>query len=238
MSDEAKEPREADSRFIVLMVLATILVVIALGHQVVGNGALATPGVLLAELHAAPASPDLDRPWEMGEELPYRYRPLYRFLVLSVYAHLEPRPEVFYGLFVTAGALSLLLALVFFDWLLRELGYSSKQALIGMALFGLGFPVLFAYDMPIHTREDFLGYAWITVTLVAVARDRPWLVALLGAIGAGIRETCLLGVLPFFLVSKRKPQEKVLAYAVPGIAWLAIRSRAACPSPTTTWGSA
>lgn len=233
MSGEAEQPQEQieddGGRFIVLMVLATILVVVALSHQVVGNGALASPGVLLAELHAAPASPDLDRPWEMGEELPYRYRPLYRFLVMSVYAHMEQRSEVFYGLFVTAGALSLLLALVFFDWLLRELGFSSKQALFGMALFALGFPVLFSYDMPIHTREDFLGYAWIAVTLVAVARDRPWIVAGLGAVGAGIRETCLLAVLPYFLVSKRKTQAKVLAYAVPGIAWLAIRFARSLP---------
>ena len=184
---------------------------------------MASPGALLAELHWEKGN--LDKPWEMGEELPYRYRPLYRAVVLAVYSRIPHEdPEVFYGVFVTMGALCLLFAAMAFDWYLRETGWSGKQALFGTAAFMLGFPVFFAYDMPIHTREDLLGYAWIALTLVAVARDRPIAVAMLGIVGAGIRETCLLGVLPYFFVSTRSMQWRAFAYALPGGAWLILRA--------------
>lgn len=218
-------PRELDegTRFILSILLVTVGVVFVFGHQVFGNGALSSPEALFAELHADEAEP-LEKPWGIGEELPYRYRPLYRAVVLAVYDQLPHEgPEAFYGLFVTAGAITLLLAALIFDWYLREIGFSGKQALWGTALFLFGFPVLFSYDMPIHTREDFLGYAWITLTLIAVARDRPWAVVALGVVGVSIRETCLLGVLPYFLVSKRPRWQQGLAYAIPGAAWLALR---------------
>jgi hypothetical protein len=226
--DAAKAESHA---FMARMGLATILVVVVFALNVGGNGMLASADFLLISLHFDPqvAAENLDdpfaEPWPMGEVLPYRYRPLFRWLVLGAYdVGLVPHtPEGFFGLFITSSALALLLALLCLDWFLREVGFSDKEGLVGMTLFGLGFPVLFAYDIPVQTREDLLGYAWIALILVAVARARPWAVALLGVVGAAIRETCLLGVLPFWFVSQRKTQEKVLAYAIPGVAWLILR---------------
>lgn len=201
------------------LVLYAALVLLVFAHQVRGNGALASPHALAGELHGTSA----ETPWTLGEKLPYNYRPLFRTVVLGIYGLFTPDLVTFYWLFVAASALCMLFAVGAFHGLLRELEFSPQDARLGGVLFLLGFPILFSHDMPIHTREDLLGYAWISLTLIAVKRDNPWAVALLGVVGAGIRETCLLGVLPYFFVSQRAVWIKALVYAVPGAAWLILR---------------
>lgn len=209
-------------RFLATAALYAALVVAVFAHQLFpelgARGVLADAEVLSAELHAT-----AETPWGLGRLEPYCYRPLFRALVLGAWGALGGVPETFYGVFVTLSALSLLGAAWAFDALLRALGFAPRDATAGVALFLLGFPVLFAYDVPIHTREDLLGYALIAVTLLFVARDRPVEVALLGALGATVRETCLLGVLPFALVSRRPWRERLAVYAPGGLVWLVVR---------------
>src|SRR5690606_11452172 len=78
-----------------------------------------------------------------------------------------------------------------------------------------------------------LGYASIALTLVLVARDQPVGVAIGGMVGATIRETCLLGVLPYALVSRRPWPQRLLAYAPGGVAWLGVRAAQAPPGGAT-----
>jgi len=220
-ADRPDGPEPLDRRFAVAMAVYAGLVVFVLGSQVLGShGMLASPERLLGELKM-----NADTPWGLGEELPYRYRPAFRWIVLGLFAALplDQDPGVFFGLFVTASGAALLFAVWMLDWLMRELGFGPSEALLGGILFLVGFPVLFSHDIPVQTREDFLGYAWIALTLVFVARDEPYPVAALGVVGAWIRETCLLGVLPLWLVSKRPTQERVLAYVAPAVSLLAVR---------------
>ncbi len=197
-----------------------------LGHQVGGAGALASPGALLVELNAV----DLDHPWAMGERPPFCYRPLFRWLVLAAYEHVPHEPERFFRLFVAASYVSLLAAAGAFHALLAAVGFTRREAVAAVLLFLTSFPVLFSHDMPVHTREDLLGYASIALTLIAVARDRPIAVALLGALGATIRETCLLGVLPYALVSRQPLRWQAVAYGVPGATWLLLRAAIDAPA--------
>ncbi|MGE0711464.1 MAG: hypothetical protein AB7N76_15870 [Planctomycetota bacterium] len=213
----ARAPR---SSFLLCALLYLALAAGVLGWQCHGWGALESPAMLGIELHAQDAA----HPWTLGELLPYRYRPAFRALVLTAYRLGEPGLERFYRVFVVASALSLWLAALALHALLRALGAPTREALLGTGLFFLCFPVLFSHDMPIHTREDLLGYAWIALTLLALVRDRPLLVIALGVTGVAIRETCLLGVLPFAFVSRRPLGWKVAAYALPGAAWLALRA--------------
>jgi hypothetical protein len=177
-----------------------------------GYGALASPAVLGAELHApaeAPAS------WPLGDEAPYCYRWLFRAGVVAV-AKVVPAArsrEGFYFLFIIASALSLLAAALLVDRLLRDLGHSAARARLGTTLFLLGFPVLFAYDFPIHTREDLLAYACVALELVLCGRDRPVLLALAGVLGANVRETATLGLLPYLLDRRRPLATRALAVA-------------------------
>jgi hypothetical protein len=215
--------RPETDRFLVAWALYGSLVLLVFVHQLFpelgARGVIATEGMLAAELHAS----EEGGPWGLGLLEPYCYRPLFRALVLAVWGALGGDGDTFHGVFVCLSALSLLGAAWAFDVLLRALGFASREAMLGVTLFLLGFPVLFAYDIPIHTREDLLGYAWIALTLLFVARDQPAAVALLGAVGVTIRETCLLGVLPFALVSRRPWPQRLLAYAPGLVAWLGVR---------------
>lgn len=209
--------------FLLAMALYAGLVLLVFTHQLFpelgARGVIASEGMLAAELHA-----DEDTPWGLGLLEPYCYRPAFRALVLAFWAGLGGGEATFYGVFVTLGALSLLGAAWAFHLLLGRLGFDARHTRLGVALFLLGFPALFAYDIPIHTREDLLGYAAIALTLVFVARDEAVPVAILGALGATVRETCLLGVLPFALVSRRPWPQRLLAYAPGAVAWLGVRA--------------
>lgn len=230
MQDEAKaEAKPVDTgteRFLVAAALYTALVALVLGHQLGSNGLLADASSLWRELHWSD-----DRPWGMGLGEPYCYRPLFRAIVLAVCGVVGQDPTSTYGVFLVLSALSLLLAAGCFDVLLGRLGFASHQRLAGVALFLLGFPVLFSHDIPIQTREDLLGYALIAATLVAVADDRPIVVGLLGAVGATVRETCLLGVLPLVLVSRRRWQEVAPGYLLPFLSLCLVRLAQAPSGP-------
>jgi hypothetical protein len=229
VADEAKAQAKVDTgteRFLVAAALYTALVALVLGHQLGSNGLLADATSLWRELHWT-----AERPWGMGLEEPFCYRPLFRALVLGVCSIVGDDPSVTYGVFLVLSALSLLLAAGCFDLLLGRLGFSSHQRLAGVALFLLGFPVLFSHDIPIQTREDLLGYALIAATLVAVADDRPIVAGLLAAVGATVRETCLLGVLPLVLVSRRRWPELAPAYLLPFLCLCLVRFAQAPAGP-------
>jgi hypothetical protein len=201
--------------------LALFLVVVVFSVNVHGWGALASPWALVAELHGtrdAPAS------WHMGEEVPYCYRWLFRALVLSA-IRIVPggtSPEGFYSVFVAASGATLFLAAIAFEQLLRELGHTSRWRRLGLGLFFAGFPIVFAYDMPIHTREDFLAYGCVALELVWVARDRPWLLALTGAAAANVRETTALGLLPYLFVASRSRATRFAAVTPAFLAMAAV----------------
>lgn len=166
-----------------------------------GMGALSSPHDLAVELHATPDAPGA---WPLGAIVPYRYRWVFRALVLSAGA-VSPMKDAlgFYLVFVALSALSLLLACVLFDVLLRRLGFTERQALVGVVLYLAGFPIAFAYDMPIHTREDLLENAVFVLALLAVLADRPVATVLATVLAANVREMGLLAAVPFWFSSRR-----------------------------------
>jgi hypothetical protein len=188
-----------------------------------GTGAIASPRDLAIELHATAAAPGA---WPAGDEVPTRYRWLFRALVLQA-ERLSPAlrtEQGFYGLYVGASALSLLLACVAFDVLLRRLRFSTAEATLGVVLYLAGFPIVFAYDMPIHTHEDLFANACLCAALVAVVADRPVATALLVALAANVREMSLLAALPFWFCSKRPRSVRAAVIGAATLATLLVTS--------------
>lgn len=211
--DPGAAARERE-QWIALAVYGLAVVVIML-LAVNGRGILESPATLHRELH----SDEELGPWRMGLETPFCYRPLFRWLVLGA-ANVLPGDDpatAIYGAFVGLSALALLGAAGALHALLLALDYRPRQALLGGVLFLSGFPALFAHDIPVQVREDFLGWAWIALQLWALVRDRFWLLIGLAVVAPWIRETCLLGILPLWWVSTRPPGQKALAYALPAV---------------------
>lgn len=216
--DRAQAERE---QWIALSVygLAVVLVILL---AVNGQGMLQSPARLDIELRG-----DELGPWGMGRAgvTPFCYRPLFRWIVLGAWMALpaEDPFTAFYGVFVAASALSLLAAAGALHALLLALAFSPRQALAGGLLFLSGFPVLFAHDIPIQTREDFLGYACIALGLLAVIKERRWAVLALAALAPWIRETTLLFVLPVWFVWPRPARERLAPYAVGALSLVLVR---------------
>jgi hypothetical protein len=190
------------ARFALYAVLVVLVFWMQTSARLAGTGAIASPHDLAVELHATKDAPGA---WPMGAEAPYRYRWLFRELVLGA-ERLSPRFQTedgFYGLFIFCSGLSLLFSCLAFDLLLRRLGYDERLATLGVVLYLAGFPILFAYDMPIHTREDLLENAVFCLALVAVVADRPVATVLLVCLAANVREMGLLAAVPFWFCSRR-----------------------------------
>lgn len=222
MTSTAPAPPPPNDRFLHAWALYAGLVVLVFLLQIApglgARGMLESEGTLARELHSVEGAP-----WGMGELEPYRYRPLFRAVVLATWRLLGADDGAFYGVFVTFGALALLGAVWAFDALLQALGFTPRQAMLGGAAFLLGFPVLFAYDIPIQTREDLLGYAWIALGLLAVTKERLGALTVIAAVAPAIRETCLLGVLPYALVSTRPWRERVTPFVAGAFGLLLVR---------------
>ena len=190
------------ARFALYGVLVVLVFWTQTSARIEGTGAIASKHDLAVELHATKEAPGA---WPMGAEAPYRYRWLFRELVLGA-ERLSPSfqtEEGFYRLFVFCSGLSLLLSCLAFDLLLRRLGFDERLATLGVVLYLAGFPILFAYDMPIHTREDLLENSVFCLALVAVVADRPVATVLLVCLAANVREMGLLAAVPFWFCSRR-----------------------------------
>jgi hypothetical protein len=187
--------------------------------QVHGQGILSHPSLLNWDLKT-----NADGWWTFGLHKPLCFRPLYRWITLAIFELMPYQDQwSFYRLYLTLAGVSLFLAAMSFHVLQRTLGFRPRQAVLGCLLMLCAFPVLFSHDVPTHTREDFLGYTMICVALTFAARDCWWGVALTAACGAWVRETCLLGVLPYFFISARPLWQRFSAYAIPGISLLLVR---------------
>ena len=217
-------------RWRALLLAYALLVSAVIGHQVTGPGTLGSPWILLQQLEARPGSL-----WLKGEQLPHRYRPLFRWLVLGVFRVLPQTPMAFYWCFVAASALALWLTVLGLDWLLLGLGYSGRQSALGVVLFCLGFPILFSHDIPVHTREDLLGYAVIAWGLGLAVRERWGALLVLAAVAPWVRETCLLAVLPYWFISGRPPWQRVAVYLVGGTSLLLLRYVQRVPGNPLSW---
>lgn len=216
----APEPAEREREQWTALLAYGLAVVVVLLLALHGRGTLADPEMLAISLRWV----DDGDPWALGLETPFCYRPLFRWLVLLAYDLFTPGDRAgLYAAFALSSALSLLGAVGAFHALLLALGYAPRQALLGGLVFLSGFPAVFAHDVPVQVRGDFLGWAWIALTLLALVRGWFWPLVALGVVAPWIRETCLLGVLPVWWVSTRPRQEKAMAYLLPGLSLLAVR---------------
>lgn len=156
---------------------------------------------------------------------PFKLRPLQSYATLLLHEQLGiPIRESF---FILQFMLALLLAMTFYA-LLRNLHFNRTWALIGLIFLLAAYPILGAHWAPTHTWDDFWGYLFITLSLLAVTRDRPVLAGLSLLVATIARETNVIFV-PLVLLPLWKPtlaarRRSLLAIAlVPFIVAAAIR---------------
>lgn len=77
---------------------------------------------------------------------------------------------------------------VFFYRFLRLLDFTRGWGLVGLAALMLSYPMLGAHFAPTHTWDDFWSYLFVTLTFIAVLRQRPITAGIFLTLGCFARE--------------------------------------------------
>ena len=134
---------------------------------------------------------------------PFKLRPFQSYATL--FLHEQLGLSIRNSFFILQYTLALLIALAFYV-LLRRLRFDRTWAMIGLILLLTAYPILGAHWAPTHTWDDFWGYLFITLSLLAVLRDRPLQAGLWLLLAAIARETNVIFV-PLVLFPLWKPAE-------------------------------
>jgi hypothetical protein len=185
---------------------ACLLFLLSTGVFLLGNtsfnGSLRNPTNLSGELKSPP---DSLYEWNIGTQAPFKYRLVHRSVILGTYHAVakQENNQLFFRLyqiysliFQVAGAIVLYL-------LLRLLKF-EKLAFWGAALFAVMPPMLMAYSVPVHTREDMLAYVVLSAGLIFILKNNRTGIAVTFLLGVLCRETLLILPLVNLLFNRKQ----------------------------------
>lgn len=135
--------------------------------------------------------------WNISNEPPFKYRVLHKFLVCEVYKITTGNQDDNRTFFLVYRSMAFLfhsLAIMLFYFFLTQINL-KEVAFLGTILFSLLPPILLAYNLPVHTREDTLGYMLLLVGLISIIQNNIPGILVASILGVLCRETLL--ILPF-----------------------------------------
>src|SRR5690606_20034412 len=104
------------------------------------------------------------------------------------------------------------------------IGYRGYYPLLGSVIFLLMPPMLLAFTLPVHTREDTLAYTLLFLGLIAMLNEKLWLFLFIAVVGVVTRETLLLLPLLYFVFVKDSNwTRKLLISGLPVLLWIFVR---------------
>jgi hypothetical protein len=163
--------------------------------------------------------------YKIVEEPPFKYRILFPALVKGTHAVVfDGDTDRFFTsywllslLFYVTSALSLYALLI-------VCGFSETYSFAGGLIFLLLPAMLFAFTLPVHSREDTLAYTLLFLGLNALITRKRILFLGLCILGVLVRETLLLLPLLYLLFAKDEniPRRLFIGIA-PAICWICLR---------------
>jgi len=156
-------------------------------------------------------------------EYPFKLRPFQTYA--TKWLHEATGVDIKTAFYLIQFTLAFLLAMAFYV-LLRRLRFDQWWSLVGLVMLLTAYPILGAHYAPTYTWDDFWGYLFVTLGLLATIRERPWLVAIWLLLASIARETNVIFVPLAFLPLWRKADNRatlMTAAAIPIVATLAIR---------------
>lgn len=189
------------------MAVATITVVCS---NIFVNGSLHKTQNLSGELKSPP---DSLYQWNISNEAPFKYRILHKTIVKSTYQLLKGKDDnnvLFFEIYRAFAFLFHATAILIFYFFLTQVKL-RETAIYGAIIFGCLPAMFFAYNVPVHTREDTLAYCILLLGLVATIKNNEVGIFLFALLGVVCRETLL--ILPFvnlFFNTKQKLHFRLL----------------------------
>ncbi len=146
------------------------------------------------------SKPDSLYQWQISDQAPYKYRVLFPWVINSSWRLLfsDADNNSFYLTYKTWSLLFFIASVLSFYFLLRRLHFSLYFSLAGALIFLSSPPMLMAYSLPVHTREDTLAYTLLSLGMLYTIQKKSTLVLLLSILGVLCRETLL--ILPFMIL--------------------------------------
>jgi hypothetical protein len=132
--------------------------------------------------------------WNIGNEAPFKYRVLHRAIVFGTYSMLRADSDsnlLFFTIYRTYALIAHAGAVVMFYFFIGMTDLKDLR-LFGALLFALLPPMLLAYNVPVHTREDTLAYCLLLAGVISVIKNKPLFVLLISLAGVLSRETLLI----------------------------------------------
>lgn len=179
-----------------------ILLMISLGFFIISGfifkGSLNSPATLTNEI-LSPAEALYE--YNITDQEPFKFRILFSSLVKITYdIFSEPQNnQNFYRIYVFWSGFFYISAALSFYWLLMVVGFHRSYAFIGTMLFLISPAIIYAFSLPVHTREDMLAYTILNIGLICIFKNNYIGILILTILGVLCRETLLLLPLMFLL---------------------------------------
>ncbi len=200
-------------RFLLLLLLSALTFSVS---NFLLNGSLKDEKRLGVELKS---HPDSLYTWKISEEAPFKYRVLHKAVVKSIYLIIKGQYDdnkIFFRTYQFTGFVLQSLAIILFYFFLIQINL-EENAWLGTLLFALMPPLLFAYNLPVHTREDTLAYTLLILGLLSIVKNNTLFIILFAIVGVLCRETLLL--IPFVNLFFNKNQNIYLRLFISAIAF-------------------
>jgi len=163
--------------------------------------------------------------YKIASEAPFKYRLLFPQIIKGTFYTFYDEQDTL-GFYRTYRAWSLcfyITSVLAMFWLLTTCGFNNIFSFFGALLFVLLPPMLMAFSLPVHTREDTLGYILFFSGIVFMLKKKNTLFVLIACLGVLCRETLLLLPLLYFFYGDNTWVNRFVMAAVPGILWLSLR---------------
>jgi hypothetical protein len=172
------------------------------------------------------ASPDSLYQYKLSNKAPFKYRILFPTIVKTTHRVVFGSTNSI-GFYYTYKFWSLLfyaLSPCLLFYLMTIAGFNNGLSFLGAIIFILLPPMLMAYTLPVHTREDPLAYTILISGLICLVKEKRWLFLLIAVAGALCRETLLLlPMLYFFFANDTNIIRRLFISGAPVLTWLALR---------------
>lgn len=173
------------------------------------DGSIKNPESLAVELESPLHSP---QDWGLQTWPVFKFRLLFKWIVKGTWQILFPQGGAiwFYRVYLFYSILFFYATIVTFYLLLKMLNFSSLFSFVGCLLFLASPAVALAYLYPVHTREDPLAYFLVLLGILAIIKSRSLWISAFSVIGQLVRETTLILLAVYLLLSRDSLRKKIL----------------------------
>jgi hypothetical protein len=208
-------------------IIFVLIVLIAATEFFISNELL--NGYLRSEINLArelKTPLDSIQEFRISKEAPFKYRLTFPAAIKGSYQVLSENddPHTFYHVYKFWSLTFYILSACAFFWLLLQCGFVPWLGFIGTFVFLVLPPMLMAFTLPVHTREDTLAYTLFFAGLGFLVRQQRWVFFATCLVSVFTRETLLLLPLLYFFYGKDEQLiRKILISGLPILLWLAMR---------------